>query len=451
MVSPDATAFAAATQRKIARRLIPFISFLYLIAYLDRVNLAYASLGMTKELHFSDQVYGVGAGIFFLTYALFEIPGTVLVERWSARKWISRIMVTWGLAATFTGLIHTKDQFYAVRLLLGLAEAGFAPGMMIYISHWFPAAYRGRPLGAFYAAIPIANMVGSAASAVLTNRHWLGWSGWRWILILEGLPAVISGIWVFFYLTDRPEEAKWLTVEEKEWIANEFRKDKRGFYEHQSRSGWRAVFQPQVFLLTAVWFLSLCSTNGLNFWLPKILQRMSGYGPFVTIILSGVPWLAAWPFTLLVAWNSDRTGERRWHTAGCLLLACAGLLLSQATSNIAVGILALTLAAIGLNARQPPFWAVSTSLVAGTASAVVVGMINSLGQIGGFFGPSIFGFLKDRTGTYTAGTFYLVGSALLAACLMLLWKPTKKAAPIEGRDQQMHGSDSNLASATSDA
>jgi MFS transporter, ACS family, tartrate transporter len=423
---PQTAEFAAQTRRKIARRLVPFVSFLYVIAYLDRVNLSYASLEMTKELHFSNQVYGLGAGLFFISYALLEIPGTVMVDRWSARKWISRIMVTWGVAAAFTGLIHTQGQFYGARVLLGAAEAGFAPGVMVYLSHWFRAKDRARALGGFYAAIPIAQFTGSAFSAVLSNVHWLGWNGWRWILILEGVPAIIAGVWVFFYLTDRPREARWLTAEERDWITNELEQEKKGLSERQGTGGWRAVFQPQVALLTAVWFLSLCTTNGLSLWLPKILQRMSGYGPVAIIVLSGVPYLAAWPFTLLVGWNSDRTVERRWHTTGCLLLASAGLALSQATNNISLGLLGLTFAAMGLNARQPPFWAISTSMLAGTASAVTVGMINSIGQLGGFFGPSIVGFLVNRTGTYTAGTYYLVGCAIAAASLMLLWKPSSK-------------------------
>jgi ACS family tartrate transporter-like MFS transporter len=424
-LSPETAEFAEQTRRKIARRVVPFVSCLYIIAYLDRVNLGYASLEMTKELHFSNQVYGFGAGIFFAGYVLLEIPGTVLVERWSARKWISRIMITWGLAAAFTGLIHTRSEFYWARFLLGAAEAGFAPGVMVYFTHWFRSADRARALGGFYAAGPIAQIVGSPVSAVLIKVHWLGWNGWRWILILEGLPAVIAGVWVLLYLTDRPQQADWLTVEERDWITNELEQEKQGLTGKQD-GVWRAIFQPRVLLLTAVWFLSLSAAYGFSLWLPKIVQGMSGYGPFLAILLAGVPWLAAWPSTLLVGWNSDRTGERRWHTTGCLLLASAGLVLSQTTAKISFGILALAFAAIGLNAYKPPFWAVSSSLLAGTASAVTIGLINSVGQLGGFFGPSIVGFLTDRTGTYAAGTFYLIGSAVVAALLMLLWKPREK-------------------------
>lgn len=210
---PQTAQFAEQTRRKIARRLVPFVSFLYVISYLDRVNIGYASLQMTQELHFSNAVYGLGAGIFFIGYVVFEIPGAVLVERWSARKWISRIMVTWGLAATLSGLIHTPHEFYWARFMLGAAEAGFFPGIAIYLTHWFRASDRARALGGLFAASAIAQLIGSAASAGLTNVHWLGLSGWRWILMLEGLPAIISGVWVLFYMTDHPQKAQWLSAQ----------------------------------------------------------------------------------------------------------------------------------------------------------------------------------------------------------------------------------------------
>jgi MFS transporter, ACS family, tartrate transporter len=296
--SPGTTEFAEQTRRKISRRLVPFLCSLYVIAYLDRVNLGYASLEMTKELHFSNAVYGFGAGIFFLGYAFLEVPGGVMVERWSARKWLCRIMVTWGLVAAFTGLIHTRSEFYWARFLLGAAEAGFFPAVAVYLTHWFRAADRARALGGFFAANAIAQVVGSPVSAILANVHWLGLNGWRWILILEGVPAVIVGVWALFYLTDRPQGANWLTVEERDWITNELETEKRSLTENQNVSVWRAIFQPQILLLIAVWFLSLSAGYGLGLWLPKIVQRMSGYGSFATILLSGLPYLAAWPFTL---------------------------------------------------------------------------------------------------------------------------------------------------------
>jgi ACS family tartrate transporter-like MFS transporter len=414
--------FAERTRRKINRRLVPFLILLYTIAFLDRANLGYASLEMTKELHFSNEVYGLGAGIFFLGYWFLEIPGAIFVERWSARKWISRIMVSWGLAAAFTGLIHTRSEFYWARFLLGVAEAGFFPGVVVYLTHWFRATDRAKALAGLFVAIPLSQVLGSPLSAALMNIHWFGWNGWRWLLILEGVPAIAAGAWTFFYLTDRPQNAKWLTVEERDWVTNELEQEKRSLTTKTKLRLWRVVFQPEVLVLTAIWFLSISVGNALILWLPKIIQKMSGYGPTMTTLVSAIPYLAAWPFMVLVGWNSDRTGERRWHAAGCMFLAAGGFALSRATDNVPLGILALTVAAMGSNARQAPFWSISSSLLAGTSSAIAIAVISSFGQLGGFVGPYIVGFLTDRTGTYAAGTFYFVGSLIIAGFLMLLLK-----------------------------
>jgi ACS family tartrate transporter-like MFS transporter len=410
------------TRRKINRRLVPFLVLLYTIAYLDRFNVGYASLEMTKELHFSNEVDGFGGGLFFLGYLFLEIPGAVLVERWSARKWISRIMLSWGLAAALTGLISTRTEFFWARFLLGVAEAGFFPGVIVYLTHWFRAADRAKALAGFMASGPIAQIISSPLSAALMNIHWLGWRGWRWLLILEGVPAIVVGVWTFFYLTDRPKDANWLTVEEREWIAFELDQEKRSLTSKEQIKAWPVIFQPKILMLGAIYFFSGGVGVALLLWLPKMIERMSGYSPTVTTLVTAIPYLAAWPFTLLVGWSSDRTGERRWHTAGCLFLAAVGLALSRATDNPSIGVFALTVAAMGSTARQAPFWSASTSLLAGTSSAIGIAAISSVGALGGFAGPYIMGFLADRTGTYATGTFYLVGSSIVAAFLMLLVK-----------------------------
>jgi ACS family tartrate transporter-like MFS transporter len=307
----ESDGLAERTTGKIRRRLIPFLLLLYTIAFLDRANVGYASLGMTKELHFSNEVYGLGAGIFFFGYWLLEIPGAILVEHWSARKWFSRIMLSWGAAAALTCLVHTRNEFYTARFLLGVAEAGFFPGVAVYLTHWFRAGDRAKALAGFFLGQSISQIVGSPVSAALLNIHWFGWSGWRWLLILEGVPAIVAGAWAFFYLTDRPNDAKWLTTAERNWITRHLEEEKRRLSTTTKASLWSVLFRPEVLLLTAIWFLSTSVGNALILWLPKIIQRMSGYSPVVTTLVAAIPYCLALPFTLLVGWTSDRTGERR--------------------------------------------------------------------------------------------------------------------------------------------
>jgi MFS transporter, ACS family, tartrate transporter len=422
------TTIAERTRRRITRRLVPFLFLLYVVAYLDRVNLSFAGLEMTKELAFSDEVYGFGSGIFFIGYVLLEVPGTLLVELWSARKWISRIMITWGLVAALTGLIHTKQEFYWVRFFLGVAEAGFFPGVIVYIAHWFRQEDRGRAMAMFSAAIPLSQVFGAPISGLLMKIHWLGYSGWRWLLILEGLPAVILGFVTLYYLTDRPRDAKWLPDDERQWLTAELDKEKQSFGPRQKHDVWRAFARFDILLLTLVYFLSTNVTYGLQFWLPKMLQRLSGYSPLMVTLLSAIPFLLAWPAVIFVGWNSDRTKERRWHTALCMITAGLGLALSIATDHVAVGLIGFSIAAMGVMARMAPFWAMPSTILSGPAAAAVVGSINCFGNIGGWAGPSVIGYLSSRTHSYRGGMLFLVVAAILGGVLVLFVRPSSKTA-----------------------
>lgn len=380
---------------------------------------------MTKELGFSDEVFGFGAGIFFIGYVLLEIPGTILVERWSARKWISRIMITWGFFAAFTGMIHTKPEFYVARFMLGVAEAGFFPGVIVYLSHWFRQADRGRATAMFTAAIPVSQIVGAPLSAALLKIHWLGWPGWRWLLVLEGIPAVILGIVTLYYLTDRPRNAKWLPDDEREWLTNELEKERAAITAKHKHSIWQAFAHRDVVLLTIVYFFGTNISYGLQFWLPKMIQKMRGFDDLTVTLLSMIPFLAAWPFTIFWGWNSDRMKERRWHTAGALFIGGVGFALSVSTNNVYLGIAAFTIAAMGISARMPPFWSMPGTFLSGTAAAAVVGSINCVGNIGGFVGPYFIGWLSKETGSYQAGMLYMVGSAMAGGLIVLLVRPRR--------------------------
>ena len=428
-MSPTAEALPIAerTRRRITRRLVPFLFLLYVVAYLDRVNLSYAGLEMTKELHFSNEVFGYGSGIFFIGYVLLEIPGTLLVELWSARKWISRIMVTWGFFAALTGLIHTKQEFYWARFLLGVAEAGFFPGVIVYLSHWFRREDRGRAMAMFSSAIPLSQVLGSPISGYLMQIHWLGYSGWRWLLVLEGLPSVILGIVTFYYLTDRPEQAKWLPDDEKAWLADQLAKEKQSFSPAQKSDVLRAFFRLDVIILTLVYFLSTTFNYGLQFWLPKMLQKLSGFTTLQVTLISAIPFLIAWPAMIFTGWNSDRTKERRLHTAATMFIAAIGLALTLTTGNVILGLAAFTIATIGIMSRMAPFWAMPSTILSGSAAAAVVGSINCFGNLGGYLGPSVVGYLSEATHSYQSGIAFLAAAAFLGGVLVLFVRPSSAA------------------------
>jgi len=424
----ESAAIAERTRRRINRRLLPFLFLLYIIAFLDRINVSFAGLDMTRELGFSDRVFGLGSGIFFVGYLLLEIPGTLLVELWSARKWIARIMISWGLVASLTGLIHTPGQFYSARFILGVAEAGFFPGVIVYLTHWYRDQDRARALGIFASAIPIAQVIGAPISGALLRIHWFGYSGWRWLLILEGIPAVIAGIAAVYYLTDRPSDATWLAEDERSWIVGELAREAQA--RGAQTSVWKALRDRNVLLLTAVYFLGACSQYGFSFWLPKMIQKLSGLSSFQVAMIAAIPFLASWPAMLALSWNSDRTGERRWHTAGAYVVLAVGLAGGVwAGENVALGLVMFSLAGIGISARLPAFWAMPASLLGGAAAAASIGAINCIGNLGGFVGPYLLGALSDSSGgNYATGMWVLAGTALLAGVLVLLVRAAPRAS-----------------------
>jgi len=413
---------AERTRRRINRRLMPFLFLLYIIAFLDRINVSFAGLDMTRELGFSDRVFGLGSGIFFAGYVLLEIPGTLFVELWSARKWIARIMISWGVVGSLTGLIHTVPQFYWARFILGVAEAGFFPGVIVYVTHWYREQDRARAMAMFMSAIPIAQVVGAPISGALLQIHWFGISGWRWLLILEGVPAVIAGFVALFYLTDRPRDARWLPDDERAWIAGELEQEARAKEGRgKQKSIWRVMADRDVMLLTAVYFLGACGQYGFSFWLPKIIQKLSGLSSLEVSMIAALPFLTAWPAMMLLSWNSDRTGERRWHTAFAHVALGAGLAGSVwVGNNIVLVVLMFSLAGIGIGARLPAFWTLPAALLGGATAAAAIGVINSIGNLGGFAGPYLLGALSTKTGSYAIGTECIAGAALLGAVLIVL-------------------------------
>src|SRR5882762_2525560 len=415
---------AARTQRKITRRLIPFLFLLYITAYLDRVNVSFAGLDMTRELKFSGEVFGFGAGIFFFGYCLLEIPGAMLAESWSARKWIASIMIAWGLLAGVTGFIHTATEFNIIRFLLGLAEGGFFPAVVVYLTHWFRYGERAKAIAMFMAAIPVSNLIGAPVSGLLLRLDWFGMAGWRWLLILEGLPALAGGIVTLFYLTDWPKDAHWLAPEERDWITAELARES---HEKKSRQGHLSILealrQPIVLALALSYFLLNTSGYGLNIWLPKIMQKLYGLSTLHVSLVVMIPNLCATVGMLIVAWHSDKTGERRWHAATAALIAGIALALTQwAGGSAALAVAMFSLASTGIMSYYPPYWALPTRLLGERAAAAGFGFVNLIANFGGFAGPYVIGFLTDRTGAYSAGVYFIASTAALAAVVLVVLK-----------------------------
>ena len=406
---------------RITVRLLPFVFLLYVIAYLDRQNLATAVLQMPHDLGFDDRVIGLGAGIFSLGYVILEIPGTMIMERWSARRWLTRIMITWGLVTMGMAFIRTPHQFYTVRFLLGLAEAGFFPGIIVYLTHWFTYEDRAKAVGAFMAAIPLSFAVGSPISGLLLRLHWLGLRGWQWLFILEGLPALFFGVITWFYLTDWPHQAKWLPAVEREWVINQLESEKRAKESAHAYTVWQALRHRDVLILTAAHLVQNGSAHALAFWLPTVLKRVSGLSDFKVTLLVVLPNLLGFVAMQVNGWHSDRTAERRWHTAIPLWVTAAGLLvLSLADWGTLPSLFLLSLAAASLLAFLPSFWAMPSAFLCDSAAAMATGTINCVASgLGGFLGPAFVGLQAARTHSFRSGFGVLAAALLIAGVLPL--------------------------------
>ncbi|MGA7380397.1 MAG: MFS transporter [Terriglobales bacterium] len=415
------------TRRQIAVRLLPFLFILYVTNYLDRTSVAYAALDMSRDLGFTDRVFGLGAGIFFISYVALQIPGALLVELWSARRCITIIMVAWGSLTVLTGLVHTANQLYLARLVLGAAEAGFFPGVVVYLSHWFIREDRAKATSNFMAAIPLSFIIGSPVAGWILGHHWLGFEGWRWLFALEGLPAMLLGVVAFFYLTDWPVQASWLRPPQRDWIAQTLQEEKAADVGRVSM--WRALGSRPVLLLAAAAFLEYFVFYTVAFWFPTILKRLTGLSNQRIGVLGTVPYVACLAAMLINGWHSDKQGERRLHSAIPLFIAAAGSLGLLTLP----GSLWLTMVLFGMlvvaEAFLAPFWALVTEMLGETAAATAVGFINAVGSVAGFAGPYAFGYLNTRTGSFSAGlTVMLI--CCLGSGLLLLWAPEPPKLPV---------------------
>jgi MFS transporter, ACS family, tartrate transporter len=407
-------------RRRVAYRLLPFVFLLYIVNYIDRVNVSFANLKMSADLGLSDRAYGLGVGMFYITYVLFEIPGAVIVERWSARKWIARIMISWGIVTILTGLVHTSPQFYAARLCLGAAESSFFPGMIVYLTHWFCVRDRSRAIACLYAANPAAALIGSPLAGWLLGVHWHALAGWRWLFILEGIPAVVVGIITYFYMTDRPMQAPWLRHDERDWLVKELQEEKQAKNRIRTPTIWEAFGDARTLRLTLAYFLALTGALGTIYWIPTFLKRLSGGSNQTVTSLLLIPALIGIAGMLLNGWHSDRTAERHWHSA--VPLVVAGLmfgLLTLVHHEVSLAISCLLLGSGFLYAYYPAFWAIPTMMLSEAAAAATFGLINSIGQLGGLAGNYTIGYLNDRTHSLIASFAFIALVYVVAGGLIL--------------------------------
>jgi MFS transporter, ACS family, tartrate transporter len=409
----------AAVLSRVRRRLIPFLLLLYIVAYLDRINVGFAALQMNQALGFSAATYGFGAGIFFLSYVLFEIPSNVILARVGARRWIARIMITWGLVSSAMMFVRSASDFYTLRFLLGLAEAGFFPGLIFYLTRWFPSRERARTIAAFMTATLIAGVVGGPISGSLLSLHGAGGlAGWQWLFLLEGAPAIVLGFVVLFALTERPEEAAWLTTEERAALVACLRDDRA--VDSTVVTTRDALGIGRTWMLAVVYFTIPVTLYGIGFWLPQMLKTASGASDFSVGFLSAIPYTAGAIAMVIVGRHSDRTGERRWHVLVPALVGAAGLALSTASTGITWSVVTLSIAMLGLASMFGPFWALTTSTMGGVGAAASIALVNSVGNTGGFVGPYLLGAINEATHSFAIGLMAIAVMLAAGGALVLL-------------------------------
>ena len=429
-VAPSITSTAEAPEdsvyRKVFWRIVPFLMLCYVVAYLDRVNVGFAKLQMGQDLGFSETIFGLGAGIFFAGYFLFELPSNLLMHKIGAKIWIARIMITWGLISAAFVFVSTPTEFYFMRFLLGLAEAGFYPGVILYMTYWFPAHRRAKIVAVFMSAIPVAGIFGNPLSGWIMDSFQStgGWSGWQWMFIIEAVPALLVGVAVIFFLDDSIEKAKWLTADEKKYLAREVEKD-----HHHGDKGPHsvaAVFQDgRIWMMCLIYFTFVMGQYGLTFWMPTLIKATGIKGNLNIGLLSAIPFICAIIAMNICGRSADERRERRWHLIVPALVGAVGFTVAASfADNVVVSIIFLSMAAAGVLTCAPLFWSLPTAFLTGTGAAAGIAVINSVGNLAGFASPYMIGFLKDLTHSTQIGMYVLAGMLVLGS--ILVWRTPAK-------------------------
>ena len=401
-------------------RLMPFLFLLYIVAYLDRINVGFGILQMRGQLGISDGDYGRAAGIFFAGYFFFQLPSNLILEKVGVRRWISTLMAVWGIVSCLMIFIRGPVSFSVMRFLLGAAEAGFFPGIILYMKQWFPGTSRARAVAWFMTANPIAGIVGSPISGALLNLHGSGLSGWQWMFLIEGLPAIVLGGIVFVTLADSPHQARWLKGEEKAWLLNELATEKSADLELPQHGFWRVLLSPTLWLLSVVYFAVATTMYGLTLWLPSVIRASSGLSYFLTGVVAVIPFVLTTAAMVLVGMSSDRTRERRWHTAVPAFLGAVGLLLAGFGHSTVLVVAGIGLGLAFAESMVGPFWAMATSSMAGISAAAGIAVINSLGNLGGYFGPDIIGIFRTANGGFRGGLLAISATLVFSGSIALI-------------------------------
>lgn len=410
--------------RKITLRIIPFLFLLYIISYLDRANIGYAALEMNKELAISSEAFGLISGIFFIGYFLFEVPSNVMLKKYGARIWIARILISWGIIATLTSFAQNSMQLYILRFLLGVAEAGFFPGIVIYLTFWFRSKELATTFALFTSAIPVSYIIGAPLSTwIMDNIQWFNWSGWRWMLFLEGIPAVFLGVVCLFYLTESPEKAKWLKPEEKKWLINELKNDASAKKHVQKLSTLQAMINPKVLYLSLIYFVYQCCSLGIGYWLPQIIKSFSNSLTHTQIgLIAMLPYIVATIVMILWSRRSDKKNERKFHTFLPLFWSSLALFSLYMIHSSVLALIFICIALAGLYSFKSPFWAVPTLFLTPASAAISIAVINSIGNLGGFVGPSILGIVNAKTNNPSESLVSLAILLLIGSIMVLLMR-----------------------------